>query len=217
MFPSFRYFVLLLALPCTTLDAGLILEFNLGGTPTSAFEIPSTGGTVPVQVYLRQTAGTTTLSNEGLISAGIRLTIGTGSIANVQSVANIQENTSFDDSMALFKARTSSTADLNEFVGLSSPTVFPSMGDPNRILLGTFTFTGLNGGISMISVADLDPTMGADDIISGLGTVLDSQVTSGNASIAVNPEPSSFALSIVFTAICGLRVYWRRRRRGTDK
>jgi hypothetical protein len=140
------------------------------------------------------------------------VTIGTGSVANVQSVSDIQENASFDDPIARFKARTNSTADLNEAVDLTSPIVFPPGGDPNRILLGTFTFTGLTTGITAISVADLDPTIGVDDIITGLGTALDSLITSGNASIAVNPEPSSFAIATLFSLLCGVRVYWRRAR-----
>ena len=198
--------------------AGIILEFAVGGTPTTAIEIPSPGATVPIQVYLTQTGplgvGEPDLSSDLLWTAGIEVSFDSPpGIAAVSLAGDIQQNAAFDDAVVLYKAVTATTAQLNEAVDIfaSPPSPLLAPDGTGRILLGTFTLTGLTPGTTTISVSDL--TAG-DDFLTGLGDALDGFITSGPASLTVNPEPGSLVLSmLVFGAASAATRYRNRRRR----
>jgi hypothetical protein len=184
--------------------AGLIFEFAVGGTPQAAIQIPGVGATVPIQVYLRQTDGETILTSEGLDFAGIQVSFGSpAGIAAVTANNHIQPGPGFDliTDPPVF---TATTAELDELAPL---TVFD---DANRILLGTFTFTGLALGTTSISVTDLT---GGDDLVTGLGNALDSLITSGSATLTVTPEPSSVALSLLVVGAASVVTTYRARRK----
>jgi hypothetical protein len=85
--------------------------------------------------------------------------------------------------------------------------------DPDRIWLGTFTFTGLALGSTTISVTDLDPTEFADEIITGSLNPLDALITPGSATLTVTPEPGSIALSLLMIGAASVVTTYRRRRR----
>lgn len=210
-----RLGALLLAwlVPVTFSHAGLLFEFVVGGATKSAIAIGGVGQTVDIQVYLRQTDATTILTDEGLLAAGIKVTFDNPTVAAVLTAGDIQENPLFDDAGILMKDVPGTTAELNQGVDASSPFVFPTLSDPDRIWLGTFTFTGLALGSTTISVTDWDD--GIDDIFTGGFNALDALITPGTATLTVTPEPSSVVLSLlVIGAASVVTSYRRRRRRG---
>jgi len=148
-----------------------------------------------------------------LLTAGIKVTFDNPAVAAVLTTGDIQENPLFDDSELFAKAVTGTTAELDGAVDLSSPTVFPTVSDPDRIWLGTFTFTGLALGSTTISVTDLDPTEFADEIITGSLNPLDALITPGSATLTVTPEPGSIALSLLMIGAASVVTTYRRRRR----
>src|SRR5262249_11987684 len=112
------------------------------GTAASSFSV-SQGSTIDIRVYLAET-GTTTLPDTRLSDGGVKLTYDQ-SIAKVANASAITPNGAFDfasKSTGVNFASLNLTQD-----GGSSPVAAPSSGaDANRILLGTFTFTGISAG-----------------------------------------------------------------------
>lgn len=199
--------------PVTSSDAGLVFEFAVGGVAKTSINIAGVGQTVDIQVYLRQTDGETILTDEGLLTAGIRVSFANPAVAAVLTAGEIQENPLFDDEVLLMKDVTATTADLTEAVDYSSPYVFPTLSDPDRIWLGRFTFTGLALGSTTISVGDWEEGDGFDDILTGNLTILDGLITLGSATLTVTPEPSSVALSLLMIGAASVVTTYRRRRR----
>jgi hypothetical protein len=199
--------------PVTFSHAGLVFEFAVGGAPKTSINIAGVGQTVDIQVYLRQTDGESILTEEGLSTAGIKVTFDNPAVAAVSTVGDIHENPLFDDSILFAKAVTGTTAELNQAVDFSSQIVFPTLSDPDRIWLGTFTFTGLALGSTTISVTDLDPTELAYEVITGEWTPLDDFITPGSATLTVTPEPGSVALSLLMIGAASVVTSCRRRRR----
>src|SRR5437660_798656 len=73
-------------------------EFGLAGSsPATNLVINGVGGTLDVQLYLREQAGGSTLSSEQLFSASVQVTFGTGTVAAVLSPSGITENPAFDE------------------------------------------------------------------------------------------------------------------------
>jgi len=207
---------LMLFLVCTlalapTVQAALMFEFaNSAGVPQSDFSISAAGGTAEIQLYLRQTAPDMILSTEGLLSAGVELSYN-GAVAHVANAGAVAPNLDFDVLADV------SFPDANS-VGLDllSSTGVTAVGD--RILLGTFTFTGLSNGIMSLSTADLTPVSGVDNTISVGGTVLDELIANATATLQVGdvevvPEPSSQLVFGVCLAIGGLACWLRSKRR----
>ena len=206
--------LLIWILPSSTSRGDLLFEFGVGGVIKSNIEIPGPGLTVPIQVYLSQTGTTTILEDEGLALAGIRVTFDDPTIARVRTSSDIQENSAFfviSKDVKLEPPAEPLWAELNMMSDDIFVPVRPEGTNPNRILLGTFTFTGLALGTTTIRVSDLDPNQ--DDIITGVGTVLD-LISPASATLTVTPEPGSVALSLVAlggAAVVG--VYRSRRKR----
>ena len=188
--------------------AGLVFDFAVAGTRQTAIEI---AGPVQIQVYLRQTPGTTILTDDGLLAAGIQVTFGSsGNIAAVKNSADIQGNPLFDDAVFFLKSVTVTTAILDQATDGTS-LVRPELSDPNRILLGVFTFTGLALGTTTIGVTGLDS---GDSIVSGSNSALDDLITpgSGTATLTVTPEPGSVALSLLVVGAASVVTSYRARR-----
>lgn len=166
---------------------------------------------VDVRVYLQAT-GTTdinTLRNDGLKSYGVRLNY-SGVQAQVLNEAAITSNAGFNASE--FKDVTTTYAAVNDQINIASPSVKAGATE-DRIYLATFRFTGLANGTQANVTIDPDPTVGADDTVTGGNIALDSLITNSSATITVTnvPEPGTWALmGVVATGIGGAAV--RRRR-----
>jgi hypothetical protein len=100
---------------------------------------------------------------------------------------------------------------LNEFVTNPATPVFPPSGNPNSILIGTFTFTGLSAGNTSVTTTPFAMASPADNNVLADNTVLDSLIQNAAAVITVVPEPGSFVLGGFAAATIGLGA-WRRWR-----
>jgi hypothetical protein len=229
------------------------------GVPIAALNVPL-GGTAKVAVYLIQTGGTpnlfSTFGSEGL---GVRLVYNnptgkvqvpnTGSTTAQQQAtinASITPNPGFDlvfrngsttsppsGAGANQTVDTSTNAQITEGL-LTNPVVFPGAEDPLanslRMLIGTFTLSGLTPGTEPVTA--LDPFLAGTQSISGpnpptaipdgahgeilidplLAEKLASPLIPTLAVTVVVPEPSTLALGGL--AAAGLAA-WRRRRTRT--
>jgi hypothetical protein len=178
-------------------DAGPVLSF---GSPS--YTILDIGQTVQVQVFLAQTAGGIQIGpTNALLTAGIQLSFNNPSgVAAVLSTGAITPGPAFNSSSA---GVTPTQATLAE------TSISPSGIGSLPVLLGTFTFTGLQSGPTQISVAAIGPgssfsTTGGDVFIP----------TPATASMNVLPAPSSsvIALTGVPLLIGGLALRRRRPR-----
>jgi hypothetical protein len=195
--------------------ADFVFQFaDASGTPTSAFQV-GTGGTLPIQVYLLQTSGPTTsstnLSANGLSDANFALTFSSSAPFSIASSGNITANSAFvgPNSTSLSTSGGVTTAALTLH---SSPSfVFaPTTGaNANRILLGTFTFTG---GATQGQALTVTALPGSSNFVDGAGNTLDSLITNASFSLTVTPEPGTLVLTGLFAAGVSAGA-WRRRRR----
>ncbi|HUT90109.1 MAG TPA: hypothetical protein VMY37_11470 [Thermoguttaceae bacterium] len=194
--------------------AGFVFEFGqAGSSPVSDFVITAVGDTVDVQVYLREFGSPgDILATELLFSSAVALTFD-GTIAKVQDeLLDITPAPDFDVINFVSASTNEAALDVAAFL---NPLVPP---DPdNRILLGTFRFTGVSVGTTAIRVSDLTP--GLDETNTGDFTPLDDLIGDGWGAIAVQggvvPEPTSLTLWGSL-AVCGLVALWRRGRRRKD-
>lgn len=174
-----------------------------GNAISSASQTPN--GSLTLQVYLLETGGTTTLRDNKLFSAGVRVTYdnppGSGTPSGVTAVTSVQPNPQFDfvGTRSIGPAFT----DLNEGV-IQNPQVSPDAN--NRILIGNFTFSGINPGSVQVTAIDIP---GTNNTLLGNATVIDSQIAAGSITITVVPEPGSLLLTGLAAVGFGC---WRRRR-----
>jgi hypothetical protein len=189
--------------------ADYIFQFaDSTGTPISNNSITvNQGGTLAIQVFLLQdnTGSSNGLNTLGLVNAGVQLNTQTATTANVTSVAT---NPAFDPPQP-GNTGIGANAFLIESAVVNPPVVSPNT-DPNRILLGTFTFTGITGGQSTVSVTSL-PGSGADNVLSD-NTVIDGLIQNSTLAITVNavPEPGTMLLTGLGAAAIAFGS-WRRR------
>jgi hypothetical protein len=165
------------------------------------------GQTVDIRVYVLETGGTTTLHDEGLYSGGVELDTQTPSAANVTAVT---PNAAFTGGS---NTGTGSNAFVNVFSAGTAPnSVTASNTDPTRILLGTFTFTGMSAG-QTLTVTAL-PGLNPDNVLGDGTTSIDSNLANNAVSAFITvavPEPG--ALMLTGLAASGLALgAWRRRR-----
>jgi hypothetical protein len=188
-------------------EAGYVFQLtDSAGVVQDDFVIGSVGQTVDVDVWLKQTDPDTLLTDEGLSFAGVKLTYGSPGIAEVLSVDNIAPNPAFDDPIALLKDVGSNDSALDMAVSDIFSPVFPQSSTPDRIWLGTFTFTALSLGSVQITAMDKPDV---DNTLTGLGTALDSQIGSAQATISTVPEPTGLVLLAGLALVAG--PYLRRR------
>jgi hypothetical protein len=212
-----------LAMSKTHLFSALLLGILCGqpawaGSLSLAFEqenyFAQSGQDVAVRVFLEETnSPPTILESEKLFSAGIRVNyVSISGVTPASQVVSIQANTAFDlvssDNVPPPPGGTAGHADLEVFA-FNNPFVSPELvGETWRILLGTFTFHTPQGQSSTrLAVHDLNPNL--DNFVTGTGTVLDSSISPGFATLTV-PEPASLLLmgigGLGLLGCCG----WRR-------
>jgi hypothetical protein len=187
--------------------ADLVWQFtDTNGVQQSGFTLNSIGATVDIQLYLVASGSDlTTLNNNGLASAGIRLNYSAKGVANVASTSNITPAPAFDDVGPNDRLATSTFSSLNEAVFANSPPTPTN----NRILIGTFRFTDINNGTITVTTADPHPSL--DDTRTGNNIVLDSRIQNASITITAVPEPGALVLGGLATIGAGGAV-WRRRR-----
>ncbi|MBY0459578.1 MAG: PEP-CTERM sorting domain-containing protein, partial [Gemmataceae bacterium] len=119
----------------------------------------------------------------------------------------------FDDGTATLTTSGSTTtarAFLFMDSGTAAVTAPTSGADANRILLATFTFTGVTPGQS--STIAVDPSAGADNVLAS-GINLDPFITAGQTAtinVTAIPEPGTFALAGLVLAGAGAARRFRR-------
>lgn len=185
---------------------------DAAGVQQNDFVIANIGQTVDVGVWLKQIDPDTALTDEGLFSAGVKLTYSAPGIAEVSSPSDITPNPAFDDPAALLKDIGSDYVTLDMATDISGPNfpIFPELSTPDRIWLGMFKFTGLSLGSVQITATD-SPDL--DNTLTGLGTVLDAGIGSAEGSVNVVdavPEPSALALLAGLALIVVPYITWRR-------
>jgi len=179
-------------------EAGYQFQFtNSAGVATNTFVVDQ-GSTIDIRVYLVQTSPDTGLSASGMDAAGTKLAFNQ-TIANVAGTGAITANPAFDSAV---KSTGTGTATLNVLQDSGgAPVTAPTSGaDANRVLIGTFTFTGVNAGSTTVTTSD--PHTLSDDNVLHNGTVLDSMIANSSVAITVNavPEPGTLVLTGLFAA-----------------
>jgi hypothetical protein len=190
------------------------------GTAGSAFSFDATQGPLVLKVYLAQSGTDTGLSDTGLKSGGVKLNYDGTVISTTSGAITPNSVANGGQFQAGTKSAGTGTATVRDFNTTTSPVMASTSGtDANRILLGTFAFTGLT--INSTTVLTLDPSVTNDNVL-GDGTVLDSLINyNSTVSVTVTavPEPSSLLLAGLLAG--GLSVAgWRRRRlfgRGSEQ
>jgi hypothetical protein len=197
--------------------ADLVFQFaDSTGTAGSAFTV-NQGGTVDVRVYLAQTGGTTNLSSNGLVDGGVALQFSSSAPFTVASASAISPSSAFGGSnntnVSTSSGTTTATLQVHDSSGVFAPT---SGADANRILLGTFTFSGLTPGSAVAVTAFPDPKSANN--VDGQQNNLDSLIHQSSAAITVVavPEPGTVALCGLGAAALGVGA-WRRRRRAAAR
>jgi len=190
-------------------EASYIFQLtDSAGVAQNNFVIGSIGQTVDVNVWLKQTDPDTLLTDEGLYSAGVKLTYGSPGAAAVSSVDDIARNPAFDDPGAFLRDVGGGYSTLDMAVSDPFSPVFPQLSTPDGIWLGTFKFTGLSLGSVQITAFD---NPGIDNTLTGLGTLLDPNIGSVQATVSTVPEPSGLAIFATLMLIAG-PYFWRRSR-----
>jgi hypothetical protein len=182
---------------------------DAAGNPQSAFTIAGVGSTADVRVYLLETDGQNTLNTVGLFSADVRVNYNNpGGVAAVLNDADIVNNPQFAVVLPT-TGRTDTAARLTEG-NLSTAGVQSPAGDPTRIYLGTFRFTGQSVGTVALT-AD-SPVVTGGTLLNN-GTDISALIAAGNASLVVTPEPGWLLLAGL--AACGVVRSLRERCRKT--
>jgi hypothetical protein len=196
----------LLAL-CSPTRADYAFQFADGsGNVQNTFTV-NVGQTIDVRVYILETGGTN-LQTLGLSAAGIQLNTNTPSISTVSAVT---ANSAFD---AGHTTGTGANAFVSEFS--SSSVTAPSSGaNANRVLVGTFTFTGVSAGqtLTVTALPGLNPDNVLGDGVTSIDAALANNATSAVITVAV-PEPGT----LILTGLCaaGLAAAGVRRLRRAD-
>ncbi len=199
----------------STSTASLVLEFG-----STNYAINGIGGAVDVDVYLSGFIGSPIETDGGLGTAGFSVIYSADPTAVVLLDSDVTPNPEFKDdgSDDLMVDPGTSPYTRIDFEALTDDeSINPLIGDPDRILLGTFTFTALASGETTITLQDIDATFGSDNFLDlFLINAYDSQIAfTGSATINVTavPEPTSF---LTLSGLASM-IYLRRKNRVARK
>jgi MYXO-CTERM domain-containing protein len=231
------------------------------GLPITQLTIPAIGGTGKVAVYLLQNSGTAQFPVLGLDGLGVRLNypaLASGGVARVANNQNLNvtarpapafnPNAVNSDYTLIQRygsatgSDTTSSAAISEgLVNADDPVPIPGNANEDplhnnlRMLIGTFTFTGLANGVETVTAVS-GPSAGTNSLtgpsppqtglrndgttglLPGNGATsisLDPLLSSPAPTLAITvgvPEPGTLALGSM--AVVGLAA-WRRRRNAT--
>jgi MYXO-CTERM domain-containing protein len=193
-----------------------------GGSSALSGSLSYTPGTpFALQVYLRQTAGSTdVLSAEGgLVGGGVRLTYGnpsgTPGVINVASVNDIAINTGsastqFNDP-ATSNASRQATTDFAQFIAVTDFTRGALPDANGRVFLGTVTFQTPGGGNGTTVLTASEIPQLTDTLTFSHQYVLDSRIDPVIIQVAPAPTPEPGAVLAIGAA--GLAAYALRARR----
>jgi hypothetical protein len=181
--------VVALALTSAPVRADYSYQFaNDSGAAQGAFNV-NVGQSVTIRVYIVETGGTT-LTTSGLSAAGVQLNTTTPSIATVTATT---ANAAFTGGSS---TTTGANASISEFSSTLNPGVVAGTGaDANRILVGSFTFTGVSGG-QTATVTAL-PGLNPDNVLGDGTTSIDAALLNNTATAVITvavPEPGSLML-----------------------
>ena len=173
--------------------ADLSLSFD-----QSSYSIAAPGQTSLVSVYLTQTPGGIQIGpGNTLRTAAVNLTFNSpGGIAAVLLPTDITSNPVFDSSSASVSATSASLGETS-IAGISDLSL--------PLLLGTFKFTGLSIGDTMIQVASLGP---GPSFGTSQGNFVDPQNVP--SAIVTVPEPPAGIIAVLAAATGGLFALRRR-------
>jgi hypothetical protein len=195
--------------------AQIVYEFDVAGVPVTAPLALTQGGTLDLQVYIREQPPGTVLATQKLFAAGGRVTFdnpaGSGTpsgVAAVLSAADVTRNPQFNDTGTVLLNVTSTVADLIEAV-INPTTDLVAPDALNRILVATYRFHGLAPGTLTVTARRYPAPTSA--VVTGQGNALDAQLQTGTATINVVPVPEPSTLLLVGAAAVGWGL--RRRRR----
>lgn len=199
---------------CRPADAAYQYQFANAttGVAQSAFTLDyGVSTTLSIRVYLITTDSTPV---PNLVSAGVGITSDNLGAANVLNTTDIAGN--LGAGQFNFQSRNANPGGTYDaFLRESKipPGAGVAPGGDGRLLLGTFTFTGLSNGVVNLTATDT-PGATFNDTVDTSGNVLDAALLNGTATITVTnvPEPGTIVLTgLLATGIAGAAV--RRARR----
>ena len=168
-------------------------------------------------VYLTESA-TTILATDGLNSAGLFVSFNLPArVSAPAQVTAITVNPGVNDaddflSTAINPATGSTTGTAELMFSIVLSDVLKPPAGSSSILVGTFRFVAgaVPGQVTNLSTGVLP---GGPQFLSGTGQELDSMITTGTASIAVQSVPEPSGIVLLGTGILGMVGYaWRSRR-----
>jgi hypothetical protein len=202
-----------------TAQAEFMFQFD-----QSSYEVTA-GEAFDVQLYFVET-GTSILNTLGLVSAATKLTYNEAPFASdpaqIGSLADVVYNPAFNFTagLELIQATGSSAGTVSLPLGTFTP-VMPEAATPDRILLGTFTFTAgsVVGEVTSLSASILANSTQTNFVTGGTNPqVLDSLISGGEARIlvvpsggVVIPEPTSVVMAGLGLSVALGSVIRRRR------
>jgi hypothetical protein len=170
--------------------AAFFYEFAIAGVPVAAPVTVLPGGTQDVQLYLRETVGATVLATRRTLGTGARIAFDSPPGIVSTSFAAFTVNPQFDGGK-FSGAAPANQIEVAGIVSTSSPGVGPD--SLNRILIGTFTFTGL--AVGQTTVAAREPTQNFNVYFTPPPERI-TPITPASVSFIVPvPEPTSLALT----------------------
>jgi hypothetical protein len=189
-----------------TVRADFVFEFGTtaGTAVPNGTIVPVTpgGGTVTLNLYLRESVGGTILSTQGLFTASFQVAYSNPAVAAVTAASKGPAFTNtFAGNISIGPTATT-VPEATQFNAFAFPDA------SNRVLLGTFTFTGGTAGTSNITVQVFQPPA----FQTGTNANIDSQINQGFITLSTVgvPEPTSLILSGL--GATGFVSAWLRRR-----
>lgn len=198
---AFRFCSLLLALALmaaigpATARAEIILALDGPSGPL----LP--GESFSVDVLLLESGGSV-LTSDGIFAASFQVAWSNATL----------DATTLNPGFDITSVTPSSGSVVIDLLAFFAGAVFPEAATPEKLLLGSLTFTAGGPGTIVITAGVADPAL--DNFVTGSGVVLDDEVGQASLRLQSVPEPAS-AMLLALGLAAGLgRLRQLRRRRG---